>query len=184
MPETCKKKVSELMLPLSEYAVVDDKATVADALKTLKEKNDEYRGKKHPHRAVLVKNSKERIIGKIGHQSILKGILDNPVREFEKHALTIMGSHQDMVSRASQNLNLLDENLDVLIERARSISVSKVMQPIACKIDENDSLIAAMRLFTDFGGLSLLVTRKDKAVGIIRLADLFDEIAENIRKSD
>jgi|GEM_PF-3354983 len=184
MENKCKTKVSELMLPLAEYAIVNDNASVAEALKTLKKKNDENRGRKHPHRAVLVKDSLGIIVGKLGHFSILHGILENPVTQFKIHAQNILQNHPEMVARASENLQLLDENMDVIIDRAKSIPVTRFMQPISSKIEEDASLVEAIRMFDEYQALSLIVTKDNNVVGVLRIADLFDEIAENIRKSD
>ena len=49
-------------------------------------------------------------------------------------------------------------------------------------IDESASLAEAAAVFVERQTLSLLVTRGGQTVGILRLSDLFDELARQIKQ--
>ena len=51
------KTVSELMVPLSEYATVSEEATLYDAILALEKAQEEFNGFEYKHRAILVFNS-------------------------------------------------------------------------------------------------------------------------------
>ena len=67
------RKVSEIMIPLSDYATVSEGDTLATAIKTLSTaKNDpKYKFK---HRSVLVYDQGKKIIGKISMFDMIKAL--------------------------------------------------------------------------------------------------------------
>ena len=67
--------VKDLMLALSEYAVVDESATVLDALRTLQRSQDRLPPDRQPHRAVLVRNERGEIIEKLHHFAFLRALV-------------------------------------------------------------------------------------------------------------
>lgn len=71
-----------------------------------------------------------------------------------------------------------------LQERARSIEVCNVMLPVGESIDEEASLQEAIDLFGARQTLSILVRRGEQIVGVLRLSDLFQEIAHQIVSSE
>ncbi len=68
------KKVKDIMLPLDEYAIVSENATLYDAFKALKDSQDKLDPGRQPHRAVLVVNKKNKVLGKVGHLAFLKAL--------------------------------------------------------------------------------------------------------------
>ena len=58
------------------------------------------------------------------------------------------------------------------------------MHPLAESVDENASLSDAIHKIVLWQQLSLMVTRKDDVVGLIRLSDLYDEVARQMKSTD
>ena len=56
-------QVKNLMVPLSEYATVSDAATLLDAVKSLKEAQAAFNQKRYRHRAILVIDKNNHIVG-------------------------------------------------------------------------------------------------------------------------
>ena len=68
------KRVKDVMLPLSEYAVVSEDATLREALLALEEAQRELPPGRQPHRAVLVVDRDKNIVGKAGQLTFLKAL--------------------------------------------------------------------------------------------------------------
>ena len=71
-----------------------------------------------------------------------------------------------------------------ICERARSVKVSEVCSAATVSIDENARLAEAIPAFLAHQTLSLLVTRRGRTVGVLRLSDFFDELARQIMRGE
>ena len=61
------------------------------------------------------------------------------------------------------------------------MKAADAMHPLSESVEESASLSDAIHKIVMWQHLSLLVTRGDEVVGLIRLSDLFDEIAFRIK---
>ena len=68
------KEIRELMLPLSDYAVVSHEATLVEALEALKSASERIQVDRLPPRAVLVIDEHKKIIGQMGHLDFLRAL--------------------------------------------------------------------------------------------------------------
>ena len=66
------------------------------------------------------------------------------------------------------------------MQRARHTAVRDVCTTTTISILEETSLLDAISKFLTHHTLSLLVTRGEKTMGILRLSDLFDELSKQI----
>ena len=66
--------VKDLMVPLSEYATVSDDATLCDAILALEKAQEEFDQTRYRHRAVLIYDKNQKIIGKISQLDALKAL--------------------------------------------------------------------------------------------------------------
>ena len=71
------KSVKELVIPVDEYAVVSRDATLLDAIRVLRVAQSRMAPDRQPPRAVLVVDSRKRVIGQLGYLDILKAAMDN-----------------------------------------------------------------------------------------------------------
>jgi len=175
------KLVRDLMVLLDDYAVIDQNASLLDAVVALEKAQKNLPPDRQPHRAVLVVDERKNVIGKIGQLAFLKGLEPKYkiIKDFDK--LTRAGVSGEFVSSMMEHFRLLEEGLDDLCQKSRSILAREVMHPIQESIDENAPLSEALHKMVIFQTLSILVTKNGKVVGLLRLSDLFEEIIRNIK---
>ncbi len=169
------------MLPLTEYAVVDEDATILDALNALEASQAKLPPDRQPHRAVLVRNRKGAIIGKLHHFAFLRALVPERKPKMEQKVLDRAGVSDDLLHTSLEALDLLTGDLVDVCQRARTVNVRDVFTPSTTSIDADASLTDATTMFLSRQTLSLLVRQGGRTVGILRLSDLFDELARQIR---
>jgi CBS domain-containing protein len=166
--------VRELMLPLEEYATVSEEGTLQDALRALKLAQQKVRPGRQPHRAVIVQREDGTIVGKLGYDAILSALLPEQEGSFYEKALRRGGLSENIISTSMANLDLLQQDLPVLCDRARHIRIRELLlrtpQTISAGASDRDLLAAFVRLDVH----TLLVTEGEEVVGIVRISDLFD----------
>lgn len=176
------KRVQDLTLSLSEYAVVDDDATILDALRALDASQAALPPGRQPHRAVLVRNRDGTIVGKLHHFAFLRALTVRRRGGAEGALLDRAGVGDDLLQASMQNLGMLTGDLVDVCVRARTVGVRDVCTPATASIDADASLADATAAFLEHQTLSLLVRAGGRTVGILRLSDLFDELARQIRQ--
>ncbi len=173
--------VKDLMLPLREYAVVSQEATVLEALRALDQAQANLSEGRQKHRAVLIVDEQQNVVGKLGHLGFLKALEPKYDKLGDLQMLSRSGMSEEFLSSMMKSLSMWQDSLSDICRRARSKKVKDVMRPVTENIDEDASLSEAIHKFLMYETLSLLVIRGTKVVGIIRLSDLFDEVARNIK---
>jgi CBS domain containing-hemolysin-like protein len=181
-----KRKVKEVMIPLTDYATVSENATLKDAIKELHEaqKDTKYT---RSHRAVLAYDSDNNITGKVSMRCIFKA-LEPKYRQFEHPentgsiGLTRFGFNSNFLLSLIENLSLWDESLEDLVKSASSIKIKDIMYtPVKNEyVNEDSPLAEAVHQFIIGCHQSLLVVKDNQVTGVVRLADLFDLVYEII----
>ncbi len=69
------KRVKEIMLRLSDYAVVGEDETILDALRALEKSQEKLPPGRQPHRAILVEDARGEIVGKLHHFAFLRALV-------------------------------------------------------------------------------------------------------------
>jgi CBS domain-containing protein len=174
--------VKDIMLSLEEYAVVDEDATLVDALVALDEAQAKVPEGRHPHRAVLVKNSEGRIVGKIGHLAFFAALEPSYKELGDLSALSRVGMSENYLKNMMQELSVWQDDFDHYVIRAKKVKVSEVMHDVVEHIEINEKIGEAIHKFVMYQTLSLVVLEGEKPVGILRLADLFPVVAKMIRR--
>jgi len=173
-------RAKDLMLSLSEYAVVDETATILDALHALAASQAQVPPGRQPHRAVLVRDRHGSIVGKLHHFAFLRALVPERKPLVERAMLDRAGVSDELLASSMQALDLLTGDLVDVCQRARNVVVRDVYTPAAASIDGEATLADAIGAFLSQQTLSLLVRRGGTIVGILRLSDLFDELARQI----
>jgi CBS domain-containing protein len=176
--------VKDLMIPISEYATVVLGTSLADALVALEKAQDAHTSNKYQHRAILVLDDNGDVVGKIGQLRALQAI--EPEYDFNEKIKEI-GSY-----------NFSDEYLAELRDRYRSeepVLSRESLRVIAKKkveefmqkpeagsfISEDSSLDKAVHKLAAGRLQSLLVSRKGKIIGVLRMADVFAVVFHEIK---
>jgi predicted transcriptional regulator len=178
------KRVKDLTLPLADYAVVDRDKTIFDALKALETSQQKLPPGRQPHRAILVRDRSGEIVGKIHQFAFLRALVPDRKLMGAMSILDRAGVGDDLRESSMQALEFLTADLIDVCERARNVRVADVYTPTTVSIDEHAPLLDSVTIFLRHQTLSLLVTRGGRTVGILRLSDLFDELARQILRGD
>ncbi len=176
------KRVKDLMIPLDEYPVVSLEASLLDAILTITEAQKKRAPGLQPYRAVLVADRSGKIIGKLGQLAFLKALEPKYRHLGDLQKLRSAGLSEEIISTMIDHYRFLEEALPDVSARGRGIKVKDAMHPVEESIDENASLSEAINKIVIYQQLSLLVMRDRKAVGVLRLSDLCDEIARQMKK--
>ena len=174
------KKIKDIMIPIENYASVNQKSSLYDALIAIRESQEKLSPNMQPIRAVLIVDDNNNIVGKMGHAAFLRALEPkyNKIIDFEK--LTRAGVSAAFISSMTDNLRLWQDDFATICRQASTIKVKNVMSPVSEGIDENASITEAIHQIIVLQLLSLLVKSGLKIVGIVRLSDLFHEVERNI----
>lgn len=166
------------MVPISEYATVSEGATLFEAYLALEEAQTAYDQNKYMHRAVLVLNKDNRVVGKVSQLDVLRA-LEPKDKKFEvlESIKKFKFSPQFIMNLHDQNLMKNEPLLDICRKGAQ-IKVEDLMRtPTEGEyIEENASLNIAIHQLVRDSHMSLLVTKGKDIVGILRLTDVFTAI--------
>lgn len=173
-------QVKDLMVTISEYARVNCDATLYDALLALEDAQSRLPEGRIPHRAVLVVDSSGEVVGNIGRYAVVKALGAGIGTPKTHEEMDRAGVSPEAISTVMSHLRFFQESLGSLQQRAKSIRACDVMYPVGDSIDESAPLQKAIESFGIGPTLSILVKRGTEVVGVLRLADLFQEIATQV----
>ena len=175
--------VKMLMVPLKEYATVSQEADLHEAIHALEDAQKAFDPSKHKHRAILVLNKDGDVVGKISMFDILMA-LEPKYEELEATgALSQSGYNPEFIKALFKDNLLWNEPLQFVCNRASRLRVSEIMEvpQDGVYIHEDATLDEAMHQLIVCRYHSLIVTGNEKAVGILRLTDVFSRICEKIK---
>jgi CBS domain-containing protein len=175
--------VKDLMIPIDEYASVSRDTTLADAIVALEKAQEAYTASRYQHRAVLVLDDNGDVVGKIGQLRALQALEpDNfkiKVEEMRKFKFS-----EEYLAGLRDKYRSADP---IIIEKSMKILATKKVSEFMQKprigefVDEQASLDTAIHKLIAGRLQSLLVTRDDKIIGILRLADVFGAVFHEMR---
>lgn len=176
--------VKDLMVSISDYATVYEEATLFEALLALEKAHEKLDPSTHRHRAILILDKKDRVVGKLSQWDVLKA-LEPKYRQIED---------LEKISRAGFSPQFLKSMLDQhalwnkpLMDVCRAGGTNKVKdvmyKPAEGEyINENAPLGEAINQLVVGQFLSLLVVDdENKIIGILKLIDVFDEVYETMK---
>ena len=173
------------MIPISEYATVTLGTSLTDAILALEKAQNAYTSSKYQHRAILVLDHNGNVVGKVGQLCALQAI--EPRYDFN-----------DKIEKVKK-YNFSEEYLIRLRERYRfeeTVLETGHLQAIAEKkveefmqkprlgefVAENCNIDTAIHKLVSGRHQSLLVTRQERIIGILRMADVFAAVSHEIHK--
>lgn len=170
-------KVEEIMVPLAEYATCDEDANLYDAVVALEKAQEEFDHTKYRHRAVLVLDKNQKVVGKLSQIDVLralepryKEIGDAGTRAHSDFSKLFLKSMMD-------HYKLWDPPLSDICRKAFSIRARDVMNTLSDGeyVDKNATINEAIHQLVMGHHQSLLVTSgpEKEIVGILRLTDVF-----------
>jgi len=177
--------VKDLMVPLSEYATVSEKATLYDAVNELEKAQENFDHTRYRHRAVLVLDDQGKVIGKLSQLDVLKALEPKYNEMLDRRRLRSFGFTKDFMKSMLEDYKLFDSPLGDICRKAGEQSVTKFMYSISEGeyIAENAGLDEAIHQFVLGRHQSLLVIRGDAILGILRLTDVFAAVYHTMKES-
>jgi len=159
------KKVKDLMIPLEDYPHIPYWFTLRQAMAIVREAVIKFEGAFEP-RAVLVFDEKYQLMGILTLRDIITGLEPKFLQEtsfvkMDPNLTVLLG-------------DLLGPNLRTASQRP----VSEVMSPIKATVDAGAPIAKALYLMIKENVGLMPVILADKVAGMIRLSDLFNEIAK------
>ena len=185
-----KTTARDLMVPLEEYATVSEKATLKDAVDALEKAQGELDRKKYKylHRAVLVLDNNNNVVGKITQLDILRGLEPNykQIVDTTKRRPSFSGFSAYFLSSVMNMHSLWVDPLSGICAKAEDIKVKDFMVTLTEGefIDEKAPLKEGMHMMVIGHHHSLLVTRNGNIVGVLRLTDAFNHVNDLIKRCD
>jgi len=182
--------VKDLMVVKHDYATIAREASLLEAVLALE--NAQLREIQHDpirqrDRGLLVTDENGRIVGRLVMLDILKG-LEPRYERVEGTRISAMGasrvgSARGFLEATTKDIGLWKKPLHNLAEKASRVKVKHFVHGPAQTeiIDEQASLDAALHQLITGQHQSLLVTRNDEIVGILRLTDVYERISEMIK---
>lgn len=179
-------KVKEAMIPLTEYATISQEAPLYQAVLALEETYAYTDQQKHKHRALLVYDGNERIVGKLSHLDILQALEPKFQDVGDITMLTRFGLGPSFLRDMTRDFELLQKPLDDICKKAAKITVHNIMQTLTKGeyVDQEASLNEGIHLLAIGRHQSLLVTQGEEVVGVFRLSDVFHVILGMMKKCD
>lgn len=177
--------VKDLMVPIEEYATVSKEATLYEAVLEL-EKAQEHLDREryhYLHRAVLVYDEKGRIVGKVSQLDALRA-LEPKYRDMgEPGSLSKAGFSTSFLRSMLQQYSLWDKPLSDICTKATQVKVKEFMHtPSEGEyVEEEATLEKAIHMLLMGRHQSLLVTRGEDIVGVLRLTDVFKDIFQRVK---
>jgi CBS domain-containing protein len=178
--------VKDLMLPLSEYATVPQDATLYDAVLALEAAQEASDPQRHRHRGVLAFDKNNKIVGKLGQLDILKTLEPKYAQMGDLGPLSRAGFSPQFLKSMVEKFALWDKPLSDICSKAARMKVKDIMYtPTEGEyVEENASLGEAIHQLVMGHHQSLLVTRGEEIVGILRLVDVFKEVCEAMKSCE
>jgi len=178
--------IKELMVPLSEYATVQEGSTLFDAILALEKAQEEFDHTKYRHRAVLILDKNKRVIGKLGQLDVLRALEPKDADPDEVDELRRFGFSSNFVRNLRKQRRLRATPLKDLCSNAAKLKVEDFMQaPSEGEfIEQEASLEIAVLQLVMGHHLSLLVTRGADIVGILRLTDVFAAVFHTMKECE
>lgn len=177
-------KVSELMIPLAEYATVHQDASLFEAVSALEKAQREFDQTRYQHRAILVYDDNHKIVGKLSQIDVLRA-LEPKYEELQgSEGLARFGFTKKFMKSMLAHYHLWDEPMADICRKAAKQTVKHYMHsPTEGEfVEESAGLGEAIHQIVLGHHQSLLVTRNGEIVGLLRLTDVFAVVFHKMKE--
>jgi CBS domain containing-hemolysin-like protein len=172
--------IKDLMVPLSEYATVKEDANLQEVAMALKAARARLDRGRYPHRAVLVLDDQDNVVGKVGLIDILRALEPKYDQLVQPSSRLHTGFTRQFLKSLMGHYQLWQKPLGDICRMAAERKVKSFMvTPSEGEfVDENASLDEATHQLVMGHHQSVLVLRQKKIVGVLRLTDVFETLSD------
>ncbi len=177
------RTVRELMVQIDEYATVSKGATLYETVMALEKAQQDFNRNQYPHRAVLVFDENNDVVGKISQLDILRALEPKYENIAEKGgSLARLGFSNHFQKTMIEQFNLWNRPFSDICKKAANLKAGEFMYtPSEGEyVEAKATLDEAIHQLVMGHHQSLLVTDNKKIVGILRLTDVFMGVFETI----
>jgi len=176
--------VNDLMVPLSEYATVSDDATLCDAIMALEKAQEAFDQTRYRHRAILVFDKDNKIIGKISQVDALKALEPKYAELVPESSARNLGFSSQYIHGMLDQFSLWESPMKDICKKAADRKVVDFMHTPTEGEHVHMSATLEIAIHQMIVGhlLSLLVTDDaGEIIGVLRLSDAFAEVFEEVK---
>ncbi|RJR35369.1 MAG: CBS domain-containing protein [Desulfobacteraceae bacterium] len=176
-------KVKDIMVPLAEYATVSKEATLYEAVVTLEHAQKNLGSDRYKHRAILVYDEDEKIVGKVSQMDVIRSLESGYVKVGDVRAISHSGFSQELLKSIMEKYDLWQAPLEDICRKANHLKVKEIMYtPTKGEyVSEDATLDEAIHQLIMGHHQSLLVTAGKDIVGILRLTDVFAQVTDAMK---
>jgi CBS domain-containing protein len=178
--------VKDLMVPLSEYATVTEDANLYEAVLALEEAQEKFEDKhtRYRHRGILMLDKDGNVVGKLSQLDVLRALEPKYQKMIQGEGLHRFGFTKEFTKSMLEDYHLFANPLDDICRKAGEQSVKEFMYtPTEGDfVSQDASLDVAIHQLIMGHHQSLLVTRDEKIVGILRLTDVFAAVFHKMKE--
>lgn len=180
--------VKDLMVSVDSYVTVPEETSVGEAIKVLEKVRRRYQeeGKEYKPRQLIVLDRANRVVGMLSQRDVVMALEPKYKTERGDEAVSYTsaaGLSPELLKSMMKWYSLWGESFDERCRRVIRMPVKECMHvPRRDEyIAEDERLETAIHQIVMGGSRSLLVTRSNQVVGILRLSDVFEQIARTAK---
>lgn len=176
--------VKDLMVPLDEYATVDEDATLFEAVMALEKAQLEYSSSHYLHRAILILDKEQKVIGKISQIDVLRALEPKYAQMQGIEGQSRHGISKQFAKSLMVQYRLFDSPMKDICKTAGTKKVREFMYtPTEGEYVSGDATLdEAIHQLVLGQHQSLLVTRDEEIVGVLRLVDVFAAVFQTMKE--
>jgi CBS domain-containing protein len=179
-------KIKSIMVPLSQYATVGEDATLMEAVLALEEAQACFDQARYRHRSIIVLDHNNQVVGKISQLDALKA-LEPKYQEIQDAGSSGTYRHFSglFLKKMHEQYRFFDSKLEELRRKAHQLKVKEFMHSPRDgeTLSENATLDEALHMLIVGHHQSLLVTRGERIIGILRLTDVFESVFHTMERA-
>ncbi len=174
------------MVPIAEYATVSQEATLSEAIMALEHAQAEFDQARYKHRAILVLDSENQVIGKLSQLDVIRGLEPGYRDVASTPKVRNWAFSQQTLETMFKDRQLWQKPLKDICKKASEIHVSDIMYTPAEGeyVSQEATLDEAIHQLVMGHHQSLLVYDDKKVIGILRLSDVFSALIQIINQCE
>jgi CBS domain-containing protein len=179
-------KVKDIMVPTSEYTTISKDSTLYEAIKILGSAQVEFSQARSRHRALLVLDNENRVVGKLSQIDVIRGLEPGylnvkPPAELKHWALS-----QKTITNMLKDMQLWQKPLKDICKKSNTIYVRDIMHTPAEGeyVSQDATLDEAIHQLVIGHHQSLLVVEDNNVTGILRLTDVFNAVSQVVNQCE
>jgi len=176
------KIVKDLMRPISEYRTISTEANLYQAAEALNEAQKAFEQNPKLHKILLISDENGEIVGKISQLDVLRFLEPKGKPIGSSGLLSRFGVSSDYLKPMLDQCKFWEKPLIDLCQDAGRLKVKRLVHaPVEGEfVEEDASLTEAIHQLALEHHQSLLVTKDNKIVGVLRQIDIFKEVFETL----